>query len=308
MHQTDLTDQLHTLRDYIRYGISRFNAAEQAGQLYFGHGSARAVDEVVYLVLHALHLPHDSDERYFDCRLTLEERQQVLALFEQRIEQRLPAPYLTHEAWFCGLPFYVDERVLIPRSPIAELIENQFEPWIDPERVEAVLDLCTGSGCIAIACAYAFPDARVDAGELSAEAIEVAQRNVAKHQLEGRVEVVASDLFDGLAGRKYDIIVSNPPYVDAEDMASLPPEYRHEPALALAAGDDGLDLVRRILREARRHLSDHGILVVEVGNSEWALTEAFPEVPFVWLAFERGGSGVFLLTAEQLDECRASFA
>ncbi|TNF34715.1 MAG: 50S ribosomal protein L3 N(5)-glutamine methyltransferase [Gammaproteobacteria bacterium] len=298
-----VADQLHTLRDCIRWGVSRFN---QSG-LFYGHGLSSALDEAVYLCLYALHLPHDFNSAWFDSHLTFEEKLQVLKLLQRRVDERLPAAYLTHEGWFCGLRFYVNENVLVPRSPIAELIENRFEPWVEPERVDSILDMCTGSGCIAIACAYAFDWADVDASDISPAALQVAQRNVKDHDLEDRVSLFESDLFENLPPRHYDIIVSNPPYVDAEDMASLPEEFLHEPELGLAAGHEGLDLVIPMLQQARQYLSDEGILVVEVGNSQNALQERFPNVPFTWLEFERGGDGVFLLTADQLDEYQEAF-
>ena len=297
----DHTDLL-TIKDYIRWGASCFGQA----QLSFGHGMASAIDEAAYLTLHTLHMPVDTPSLYFDSRLTQEERNAIAAIIQARVETRKPAAYLTKEGWFCGLPFYVDERVLVPRSPIAEYIEKQFAPFIDPADVHHVLDLCTGSGCIGIACAYAFPHAQVDLSDISADALEVAAINVERHHLTGQAELIQSDLFAQLEGRQYDLIVSNPPYVDADDMAALTPEYWKEPAdLALASGEDGLDHVRRILRDAAKHLTPHGILVVEVGNSQYALQAAYPEVDFHWLAFERGGDGVFLLTAAQVYELAA---
>jgi ribosomal protein L3 glutamine methyltransferase len=298
-----VTTQLTTLRDYVRWGASRFNAAG----VYFGHGTASATDEAVALVLHALHLPHDLPSGYFGCVLLPEERERIVDLIERRIGERKPAAYLIGEAWFCGLPFYVDERVLVPRSPIAEPIERQFSPWLsEPESVTDILDLCTGSGCIGIACALAFPKARVDLVDISASALEVARRNIDRHELGDRVSAVESDLYGALGGRRYDLIISNPPYVNTEEWQALPAEYHAEPKLGLESGRDGLDCVRRILSEAETYLKPDGLLVVEVGSSAEALEEAYPRVPFCWLDFERGGDGVFLLTAEQVRAYRSS--
>lgn len=298
------TNELLTIRDYLRFATSRFN---EAGLVY-GHGTDSTWDEAVALILHTLYLPHDVNPQILDARLTTSERNKLQTMLQRRIEERIPVPYLTHEAWFGGLSFFVDERVLIPRSPIAELIEHQFQPWIDADKINSILDLCTGSACIAIACAKAFPESSVDASDISPDALAVAKTNVLRHHVEDQLTLHQADLFNGLPAKKYDIIVSNPPYVDAADMASLPAEYLHEPELALAAGNDGLDLALRILQQAGTYLEPHGILIVEVGNSEEALAEKFPNVPFTWLEFQHGGGGVFLLTAKQLAAHQAEFA
>ncbi|MDX1504494.1 MAG: 50S ribosomal protein L3 N(5)-glutamine methyltransferase [Spongiibacter sp.] len=297
MVDTAVSQYLETLRDYIRWGSSEFSRAG----LFFGHGTDNPLDEARLLVMHAVALPFDSPDSLLDARLTPVEREGILELFRRRIQERLPAAYLIGEAWFAGLPFAVDERVLVPRSPIAELIEQSFHPWLD-EDPEWILDLCTGSGCIGIACAYAFEDAVVDLVDISTDALAVARENIRRHELEERVFAIESDVFSGLNGKCYDLIVSNPPYVDARDLAEMPEEYRREPAIGLASGDDGLDLTRQILREAANHLNPGGQLVVEVGNSWVALEEAFPELAFTWLDFERGGHGVFVLSREQLVE------
>jgi len=294
------TESLQTVRDFIRWGASRFN---EAG-LFFGHGTDNALDEAVQLVLHALHLPPDLPPAYLESRLTPVERQEVASLLRRRMEERVPAAYLTNKAWFAGLEFYVNDQVLVPRSPFAELIENGLQPWVEPEGVGRILDLCSGSGCIGIAVAMHLPQTRVDLVEISETALAVARRNIADYGLEERVRAINSDLFEGLGGERYDVILSNPPYVGAEELEGLPAEYRREPALGLAGGEDGLDLVRRILRDASRHLEPGGVIIVEVGNSKQTLAAAYPEVPFLWLEFERGGEGVFLLTAEQLAEYR----
>ena len=294
--------RLQTLRDYIRWAVSRFHEHE----VYFGHGTDNAWDEARLLVLGGLHLPWAMADAYLDCRLEEAECLHLNELLRRRIEERVPAAYLLGEAWFCGLPFIVDERVLVPRSPIAEYIERQFAPWL-PKTPARILDLCTGSGCIGIACAYEFPDAEVVLADLSYDALEVANLNIEQHELEGRVYTVQSDGFDGLPGQRFNLIVSNPPYVDLEDFASMPDEYQHEPELGLACGDDGLDLVRRMLAEAADHLTDDGLLVVEVGNSQVHVEALYPEVDFTWLEFQRGGHGVFLLAAQQCREHQALF-
>ncbi len=301
--QTGGVEQLETLRDWVRWGASRF---EEAG-LWYGHGTDNALDEALAIVLHALYLGHDLPTEYLDARVTRPEAERLFALLRRRVDERIPVAYLTHEARFAGLDFYVNENVLVPRSPIAELIEDRFAPWLDPDEVTGVLDLCTGSACIAVACAYAFPEALVDAADISPSALEVARVNVERHGMEERVNLVRADVFDGLDAGVYDLIVSNPPYVSLDEMTQLPEEYRHEPELGLEAGDDGLDIVVRILRDGGRYLRPGGIMVIEVGNSAQALAERFPGVPFLWLDFARGGEGVFLLTAGQLDEYQAEF-
>ncbi|NEV61812.1 50S ribosomal protein L3 N(5)-glutamine methyltransferase [Thiorhodococcus minor] len=291
-------DGLVSIKDFVRWGASRFNAEG----LFFGHGADNAIDEAAQLVLSALHLQPDLPATFQDCRLTEAERGTVVELIERRLTERLPAAYLTGCAWFAGLEFAVDSHVLVPRSPIAEVIETGFHPWIAPEVIGRVLDLCTGSGCIGIAAAVWLPDAEVDLVDVSPEALSVARQNVERHGVGDRVRVLESDLFDGLHGNHYDVIVSNPPYVSRSELESLPLEYHREPRLGLLGGDDGLDLVVRILGEADRFLTDEGVLIVEVGSSAETLERRLPEVPFTWLELERGGDGVFILTREQLVE------
>ncbi len=271
----------------------------QAADIYFGHGTDNAYSEAQLLLGHVTQLNFSQLDQFQSARLQDSEWQHFTKLVQQRIDERKPAAYLIGQAWFAGLPFVVDERVLVPRSPIAELIEQRFSPWLTDEPTR-ILDLCTGSGCIAIACAYAFEEAEVDALDLSLDALAVAEQNIAMHDLEHRVIPIQSNLYDAIPKQRYDLIVTNPPYVDAEDMADLPDEFHHEPELGLAAGDDGLDLVRTILREAPDHLTENGWLVCEVGNSMVALAEEFPEVPFEWVRFEHGGDGVFVLSYQDL--------
>ncbi|PKO72299.1 MAG: 50S ribosomal protein L3 N(5)-glutamine methyltransferase [Betaproteobacteria bacterium HGW-Betaproteobacteria-14] len=292
--------ELVTLRDFLRWAVSRFN---EVG-LHFGHGTQNAYDEAAYLLLHALHLPLDRMEPFLDAALTESERKTVFAILNRRIDERIPAAYLTHEAWLGDFPFYVDERVIVPRSHIAELLlDDPLAPWVsDPDAVVSALDLCTGSGCLAILLAHAFPNARIDAADISTDALEVAARNVSEYQLGNRIELIHSDLFAGLKGRSYDIIISNPPYVTGASMRVLPAEYRHEPALALASGEDGLDAVRDIIALSRAHLKPDGLLAVEVGGNRAIVEMAFPRLGFTWLESENGEGMVFLLTREQLPE------
>lgn len=299
----DVSEQLHTIGDYVRFGASQFNQAE----LYFGHGTINAWDEAITLIMHQLSLPSDMVDELMQCRLVAQEKQAILDLFERRITEGLPAAYLTNQAMFCGLPFYVDERVLVPRSPIGELIDNKFEGLVD-SAPQQILDLCTGSGCIAIACAINFPEADVDAADLSVDALNVAQINIEGHGLVEQVIPIYSDVFSGVEGQSYDLIVTNPPYVDQEDVDALPQEFLHEPKMGLGSGFDGLDITRQILSEAANHLNDNGVLICEVGNSQVHLTAAFPNVPFQWLTFERGGHGVFRITKAQLQQHQQEFS
>jgi len=289
--------ELVTLRDWLRYAVSRFGEA----RLFFGHGCDNAVDEAAWLILHTLHLPRDQLDPFLDARLTHTERDAVLDIIEQRVTQRLPAAYLTHEAWLGGFCFYVDSRVIVPRSYFAELLDTAMAPWIqDPEQVDSALDLCTGSGCLAILMAHAYPNASIDAVDISADALAVAARNVADYHLEARIRLVASDLFSELAGRRYRLIVCNPPYVTGPAMRKLPPEYLHEPGLALAAGEDGLALVRHILAVAHHHLEAQGLLAVEIGHNREIVEQAFPQLEFTWVDTASGEGKIFILTREQL--------
>lgn len=288
--------ELKTVRDWIRWSATCF----ARGDLFFGHGTNNAWDEAVALVMWVVQQPFDRLEWVLDAKLVEAEKQQLAQLIDKRVQQHIPLPYLTGEAWFAGLKFHVTPDVLIPRSPIAELIEREFQPMLQQYPAK-ILDLCTGSGCIGIACAYAFEEAMVDISDISTAALDVAQLNIANHSLQDRVSTVESDVFDGITGQ-YDLIVSNPPYVDAQDMASIPAEYQVEPRMALESGDDGLDITRRILAKAAQHLTEDGLLVVEVGNSWEALEVSMPHVPFYWPEFENGGHGIFMLTKQQLLE------
>lgn len=289
-------EQLSTILDFWRYGITM---AQQQG-LFYGHGTDNPQDDIWWLITGTLGLPYEDSQKFLQARLTQDEKELLLQRLFARIVQHIPVAYILQQAYFCGLNFFVDERVLIPRSPIGQLIEQQFAPWVNPDQVHRILDLCTGSGCIGIACCYAFPEAKVDAVDYSLAALEVASINQQSLDVVEQLELIHSDCWDSVPDVQYDIIVSNPPYVSDDEMESLPEEYRHEPDLALRAQNHGLHIVEKILQQAYRYLAEDGILVVEVGNSQDALIEAYPYIPFTWLEFEHGGDGVFLLTKEQL--------
>ena len=293
----ELIDELRTVRDWLRHAVSRFT---EAG-LYFGHGCDNAYDEAVWLILHTLHLPRHCLEPFLDARLTRNERLSVHHLIQQRIAKRVPTAYLTNEAWLGEFRFYVDQRVIVPRSYFGEILEAGMAPWVEaPEQIGSALDLCTGSGCLAILMAHAFPDARIDAVDLSPDALAVAQRNVTEYGLEERIRLVEADLFAGLGDQRYDLILTNPPYVTAAAMAKLPREYLHEPALALAAGRDGLDVVRRILHAACAHLNPKGLLAVEVGHNSNLVEAAFPDLPLTWIDCASAEGKIFIIQKEQL--------
>jgi ribosomal protein L3 glutamine methyltransferase len=292
-----MTLPFSTVRDVLRFAVSRFNQAE----LSFGHGSANAYDEAAYLVLHTLHLPLDLLDPFLDAKLTAAEIDAVLNVIERRATERVPAAYITQEAWMHGFRFHVDERVIVPRSFIGELLQDGLQPYVeDPEQVSAVLELCTGSGCLAILAAHAFPNADIDAVDLSAPALEVATRNVTDYHLEDRVALFEGDLYAPLAERRYDVIISNPPYVNATAMQALPAEYKHEPDMALAGGEDGMDIVRRIIAQARNWLTDEGVLVIEIGNEREHVEAAFGGLDLVWLSTSAGDDNVFLIQAADL--------
>lgn len=297
MHFPRLAEELFTIRDWLRFTVSQF---EESG-IFFGHGADNSYDEAVWLILSALHLPHDTLDNFLDAVITESERKQLAHLIEQRITKRTPTAYLLREAWLRGYKFYVDERVIVPRSFIAELLEDGLQPWIEyPEMVTTAVDICTGSGCLGVLLADTFPDAHIDVVDISVDAIAVANINIAKYGLQERISAIESDMFTALAGKRYDVIISNPPYVDAPSMAQLPAEYRNEPQIALGSGVAGLDHTHTILSEAKHYLNDHGILVVEIGHNRDALLEAYPKLPFTWLQTSSGNQFVFLLTKEQL--------
>ena len=296
-YSSKAAQNLHTVRDHLRFAVSRFNQAK----LYFGHGSNDAYDEAAYLILHTLHLPLDRLDPFLDAQLTDGERTAVLSIIQQRVEKRIPAAYLTHQGMLGDFSFYVDERVIVPRSFIAELLLKQLSPWIAaPEEINSVLDLCTGSGCLAILAAHAFPYASIDAVDLSSAALAVAERNVTDYDLQDRVNLIESDLFTKLSGKQYDLIISNPPYVDAGSVAALPQEYLHEPKMALGSGHDGLDATRLILKHAAQHLSENGVLIVEIGHNRDVLEAGYPNLPFTWLDVSAGDEFVFMLHRNDL--------
>ena len=293
----DAAHQLHTIRDWLRYAVSRF---EEAG-IFFGHGTHNSYDEAVWLVLSSLHLPHDTLENFLDAVLTEAERRKLAQLIERRVTERVPTAYLLREAWLGDFKFYVDERVIVPRSFIAELLRDQLAPWVEnPEEVTAVADICTGSGCLAILAAHAFPNAEVDAVDISDAALAVARKNVADYGLDQHVELLQSDMLSALAGRQYDVILTKPPYVVAPSMDVLPQEYRNEPDLALASGEDGLDHTHTLIAHAAEHLHPGGLLIVEIGHNREVLEATYPHLPFTWLEVSDGDQYVFLLTREQL--------
>ncbi len=299
MTTSHITEALLTIRDWLRYSVSRL---EESG-VFFGHGTDNAYDESVWLVMSALHLPLDTLDNFLDARITRDEAKHLAHLIERRVTERVPTAYLLREAWLKGFKFYVDERVIVPRSFIAELLEDGLAPWIEyPEMVESAADICTGSGCLGVLLAHAFPNATVDVVDISPDAIAVANINIKNYGLEEQITAVQSDMFSGLKGKKYDLIISNPPYVDAPAMSALPQEYRNEPQIALGSGDAGLDHTHILLKEAKKYLNDDGILVVEIGHNRDALLDAYPELPFTWLDVESGNEFVFLLTKEQLPD------
>ena len=290
-------NDLSTIRDLLRYAVTRFNTAK----LFFGHGSTNALDEAAYLILHTLKLPLDKLDPFFDAHLLQEEVDAVLRVIEQRADERLPAAYITNEGWLGGYRFYVDERVIVPRSFIAELIPEQFSPWVsNPDKVNNILELCTGSGCLPIMLADAFPNAQVDAVDISTDALAVAQRNVDEYELQDRIKLIESDLYTNVPEYKYDLIITNPPYVNSGSMGKLPKEYLHEPQIALAGGDDGMDLVRKIVAGAGQRLTPNGLLMVEIGNEREFAEAAFPDLNLTWLTTSAGDDMVFLITADQL--------
>lgn len=302
--QQDILENLHTIRDFIRWTMTEMTAEK----VYFGHGSDNMWDEAVHLVLSAINMSHDIDTGMVSAKLLTEEKKSIISYVYQRAHERKPLSYILKKAWFVDMEFDIDERVIIPRSPIAELIRNDYAPWVnDVDNIENVLDLCTGSGCIGIASSYVFENANITLVDISDDALEIANRNIKKHQLSDKVTAVKSDLFNNLGSKRFGVIVSNPPYVDSQDLASMPTEYHFEPKLALEAGNDGLDLAKRIILEADKHLTEDGVLIVEVGNSQHALMEMCPDIPFTWLSFAEGGDGVFLLTYAELVQYKDLF-